>query len=135
MGRLKGLPSFAVVFREDKPPEEGDRGGLRLLETHPPQFRHSRDASTLRHHQDSVRPLLIGPKMYPSLLPPPHSRLPAAHSFRFPRHDRRISFPLPDSHVDNSKDTQAASPLHLREFNDYVCKSWMHKRRVSGASG
>lgn len=36
MGRLKGLPSFAVVFREDKPPEEGDRGGLRLLETHPP---------------------------------------------------------------------------------------------------
>lgn len=34
--RLKGLPSFAVVFREDKPPEEGDRGRLRLLETHPP---------------------------------------------------------------------------------------------------
>lgn len=60
----------------------------------PPQFRHSRDASTLRHHQDTVRPLLIGPKMYPSLLPPPHSRLPAAHSFRFPRHNRRISFPF-----------------------------------------
>lgn len=90
--------------------------------------------STSRHHQDSVRPLLIGPKMYPSLLPP-HPRLPAAHSFCFPRHDRRISFRLPDSHVDNSKDTQAASPLHLREFNDYLCKSWMYKRRVSGASG
>lgn len=28
--------------------------------------------------------------MYPSLLPPPHSRLPAAHSFCFPRHNRRI---------------------------------------------
>lgn len=32
-----------------------------------------------RHRQDSVRPLLIGLKMYPSLLLPPHPRLPATH--------------------------------------------------------
>lgn len=134
MGRLKRAAKLCCGVLERQPREEKE---VRLLEAHPfpvPPLRPLKGGALPRHRQDSVRPLLTGLKIYPSLLLPPHPRLPAATPsfFAFPRHNQKIpALPPADLHVDNSEDTrtQAASPSpHLREYNDYLCKSWMYKR-------
>lgn len=132
MGRLKWLPSFAVVFWEDEPPEE------RETEERCDSWRRAPSNSVdvcrgtvkiryVRYVSDR-RCIQVFFHRHVRVYPPPTP-------FRFSRRNQEIPPPLPDLHIDNSKDTQAASPPHLRKFNDYLCKSWIYKRRVSGASG